>query len=81
MPIDRWLTNGVAICLSCSALTAPSNPPEPSRNSVNTQTANQNLIFPAALERLADLELEACHRRGLDRCFKLSHLPGKPSPA
>lgn len=46
---------------------------------ITTQAANQNLSFPAALERLADLELEARHTRAIERRFKLSHLPAQPT--
>jgi DNA replication protein DnaC len=50
-----------------------------SLETITTQTASQNLSFPAALERLADLELEARHRRAIERRFKLSHLPAQPT--
>jgi len=43
------------------------------------ETASQNLSFPAALERLADLELEARHRRAIERRFRLSRLPAQPT--
>jgi DNA replication protein DnaC len=46
---------------------------------MTAQAASQNLSFAAALERLADLELEARHRRSIDRRFKLSHLPSQPT--
>jgi DNA replication protein DnaC len=50
-----------------------------SLETIATETASQNLSFPAALERLADLELEARHRRSIERRFKLSHLPAQPT--
>lgn len=43
------------------------------------QAASRNLNFPAALEGLADLELEARHGRAIERRFKLSRLPAQPS--
>lgn len=46
---------------------------------ITNQAATQNLSFPAALERLADLELEARHGRAIERRFKLSHLPAQPT--
>jgi hypothetical protein len=46
---------------------------------ITSQAAAQNLSFPAALERLADLELEARHGRAIDRRFKLSRLPAQPT--
>ena len=46
---------------------------------MTSQAANQNLSFPAALERLADLELEARRQRAIERRFKLSHLPAQPT--
>jgi DNA replication protein DnaC len=46
---------------------------------ITTQAAAQNLSFSAALERLADLELEARHRHSIERRFKLSHLPAQPT--
>jgi DNA replication protein DnaC len=42
---------------------------------ITSQAAAQNLSFPAALERLADLELQARHGRAIERRFKLSRLP------
>jgi DNA replication protein DnaC len=50
-----------------------------SLETVTTETASRNLSFPAALERLADLELEARHRRAIERRFRLSHLPAQPT--
>jgi DNA replication protein DnaC len=41
--------------------------------------ASRNLNFPAALEGLADLELESRHRRAIERRFKLSRLPAQPA--
>ena len=46
---------------------------------ITAQAATQNLSFPAALERLADRELEARHRRAIERRFKLSRLPAQPT--
>jgi DNA replication protein DnaC len=46
---------------------------------LTTETASQNLSFPAALERFADLELEARHRRAIERRFRLSRLPAQPT--
>jgi DNA replication protein DnaC len=46
---------------------------------MTNQAASRNLSFPAALERLADLELEARHRRAIERRFKLSRLPAQPT--
>lgn len=46
---------------------------------ITTETATRNLSLPAALERLADLELEARHRRAIERRFKLSRLPAQPT--
>ncbi len=46
---------------------------------MTAQAANQNLSFAAALERLADLELEARHRHSIERRFKLSRLPAQPT--
>ena len=46
---------------------------------MTAQAANQNLSFAAALERLADLELEARRQRSIERRFKLSHLPTQPT--
>jgi DNA replication protein DnaC len=46
---------------------------------LTTETASRNLSFPAALERLADLELEARHRRAIERRFRLSRLPAQPT--
>ncbi len=43
------------------------------------QAASRNLNFPAALEGLADLELEARHCRAIERRFKLSRLPAQPT--
>jgi DNA replication protein DnaC len=43
------------------------------------QAASQNLSFPAALDRLADLELEARRQRSVERRFKLSRLPAQPT--
>jgi DNA replication protein DnaC len=43
------------------------------------QAASQNLSFPAALDRLADLELEARRQRSIERRFKLSRLPAQPT--
>jgi DNA replication protein DnaC len=43
------------------------------------EAANQNLSFVAALERLADLELEARHGHAIERRFKLSRLPAQPT--
>jgi DNA replication protein DnaC len=43
------------------------------------EAANQNLSFAAALERLADLELEARHGHAIERRFKLSRLPAQPT--
>ena len=50
-----------------------------SLQTVTAQAATQNLSFPAVLERLADLELEARHRRAIERRFKLSRLPAQPT--
>jgi DNA replication protein DnaC len=41
------------------------------------EAATQNLSFAAALERLADLELEARHGRAIERRFRLSRLPSR----
>jgi DNA replication protein DnaC len=46
---------------------------------ITAQAANQNLSLSAALERLADLELEARHQRSIERRFKLSRLPAQPT--
>jgi DNA replication protein DnaC len=46
---------------------------------VTSQAAAQNLSFPAARERLADLEREARHGRAIERRFKLSRLPAQPA--
>lgn len=46
---------------------------------MTAQVASRNLNFPAALEGLADLELEARHRRAIERRFKLSRLPARPT--
>jgi DNA replication protein DnaC len=46
---------------------------------ISPQAVSQNLNFSAALERLADLELEASHRRAIQRRFKLSRLPAQPT--
>lgn len=46
---------------------------------MTSQAASQNLSFAAALERLADLELEARHQRAIERRFKLSRLPAQPT--
>jgi DNA replication protein DnaC len=43
------------------------------------EAAAQNLSFAAALERLADLELEARHGRAIERRFQLSRLPAQPT--
>src|SRR5208283_1283888 len=43
------------------------------------EAATQNLSFAAALERLADLELEARHSRAIERRFQLSRLPAQPT--
>ena len=43
------------------------------------EAANQNLSFAAALERLADLELEARHGHAIERRFKFSRLPAQPT--
>ena len=43
------------------------------------EAANQNLSFTAALERLADLELEARHGHAIERRFKFSRLPAQPT--
>jgi len=43
------------------------------------EATHQNLSFAAALERLADLELEARHGHAIERRFKLSRLPAKPT--
>jgi DNA replication protein DnaC len=45
---------------------------------MTAQAASHNLTFPAALEGLADLELEARHCRAIERRFKLSRLPAQP---
>ncbi len=45
---------------------------------VTAQAAKENLSFAAALERFADLELEARRQRSIERRFKLSHLPAQP---
>jgi DNA replication protein DnaC len=46
---------------------------------MTAQAASRNLNFPAALEGLADLELEARHGRAIERRFKLSRLPAQPT--
>jgi DNA replication protein DnaC len=46
---------------------------------MTAQAASRNLSFPAALEGLADLELEARHCRAIERRFKLSRLPAQPT--
>jgi DNA replication protein DnaC len=46
---------------------------------ITAQAATQNLSLPAALERLADLELEARHCRAIERRFNLSRLPAQPT--
>src|SRR5262250_3631126 len=46
---------------------------------MTAQAASRNLSFPAALEGLADLELESRHRRAIERRFKLSRLPAQPA--
>ena len=46
---------------------------------MTAQAASRNLCFPAALEGLADLELEARHGRAIERRFKLSRLPAQPT--
>lgn len=46
---------------------------------MTSPAASQNLSFAAALERLADLELEARHQRAIERRFKLSRLPAQPT--
>ncbi len=43
------------------------------------EAAAQNLSFAAALERLADLELQARHGRAIERRFQLSRLPAQPT--
>ena len=43
------------------------------------EVATQNLSFAAALERLADLELQARHGRAIERRLKLSRLPAQPT--
>jgi len=43
------------------------------------EAANQNLSFAAALERLADLELETRHGHAIERRFKFSRLPAQPT--
>ncbi|MGH9353649.1 MAG: IS21-like element helper ATPase IstB [Terriglobia bacterium] len=45
---------------------------------MTAQVASRNLNFPAALEGLADLELEARNCRAIERRFKLSRLPAQP---
>ena len=45
---------------------------------ITAQAAKENLSFAAALERFADLELEARRQRSIERRFKLSHLPAQP---
>lgn len=50
-----------------------------SLETITAQAATRNLNFPAALERLADLELEARHRRAIERRFKLSRLSAQPA--
>jgi DNA replication protein DnaC len=50
-----------------------------SLETITAQAATRNLNFPAALERLADLELEARHRRAIERRFKLSRLAAQPA--
>ena len=42
-------------------------------------SGHQNLSFAAALERLADWELEARHGHAIERRFKLSRLPAQPT--
>ena len=44
-----------------------------------TEAAAKNLSAAATLERLADLELEACKQRAIDRRFKCSRLQAQPS--
>ena len=46
---------------------------------MTAQAANQNLSFAAALERLADLDLEARCQRAIERRFKVSRLPAQPT--
>ena len=46
---------------------------------MTSQAGSQNLSFSAALERLADLELEARHQRAIERRLKLSRLPAQPT--
>ena len=46
---------------------------------MSSEAATRNLSFSAALERLADLELEARHHRAIERRFKLSRLPAQPT--
>jgi DNA replication protein DnaC len=43
------------------------------------EAAKENLSFAAALERLADQELEARHGRAIERRFRLSRLPAQPT--
>jgi DNA replication protein DnaC len=50
-----------------------------SLETITAEAATRNLSFPAALERLADLELEARHRRAIERRFQVSHLPAQPT--
>ena len=51
----------------------------PNLETMTREAAAQNLSFAAALERLADLELEARHGRAIERRFQLSRLPAQPS--
>ena len=44
------------------------------------EAAKENLSFADALERLADLELQARHGRAIERRFRLSRLPAQPTP-
>ena len=46
---------------------------------ITREAATRNLSFPAALECLADRELEARHRRAVQRRFQLSRLPARPT--
>lgn len=46
---------------------------------MTAQAAKENLSFGAALDHLADLELEARRQRAIERRFKLSHLPAQPT--
>jgi DNA replication protein DnaC len=43
------------------------------------EVAKENLSFPAALERLTDLEIKARHGRAIERRFRLSRLPAQPT--